>query len=145
MTRTILFLCLPGTLLAAGSDELDAIKKLPSHDKRQERALDLMEASFRHAQDALRENAAPEKIQALLNDTAEAAEYSLAALRETGKKPGKMTKQYKRGDLKTRELMRRFDSFINALPYDDRRAAENIKVRLQVVAEEYLIGVMSKN
>lgn len=145
MTRTAFLLCLFACASVFASDELDAVKKETSPDRRQRKALDLMDSSFRQAQDALRENSPPGKVQALLDQMADAAEYSLAALRETGKKPGKMTKQYKRGDLRTRELIRKLDSFINAMAYGDRPAAEKSKVRIQVVAEEYLIGAMSKN
>lgn len=146
MTRPALLLCLSLLpAIAPASDELDAIRKESSPERRQERALDLMDSSFKQAQEALRENSPPEKIRSLLTLMADAAEYSLTALRDTGKRPSKMTKQYKRGDLRTRELLRKLESFVNALSYDDRPPAEKTKLRIQVVAEEYLIGAMSKN
>ncbi|MCC7154526.1 MAG: hypothetical protein IT161_08120 [Bryobacterales bacterium] len=144
MTRAALLLSLFAFTSGFASDDLEAAKKETSPDRRQRRALDLMDASFHQAQDALRENSPPDKVQALLDQMADAAEYSLAALRETGQKPGKMTKQYKRGDLRTRELIRKLESFINAMAYGDRPAAVKTKVRIQVVAEEYLLGAMSR-
>lgn len=145
MIRNALLLCFCMTVATPAFDDLESIKKESSPDRQQQRALDLMESLFRQAQDELRDSSPPKKVQATLDQVADAAEFSLNALRESGKKASKMTKQYKRGDLRTRELIRKMESFIVAMQYDDRPAAEKTKVRLQVVAEEYLLGAMSKN
>lgn len=146
MIRTVVVLGFALALAPAlPADDLESIRKEPSAERRQERALDLMDASFKQAQEAFRQNATAERVQALLDQMAEAAEYSLAVLRETGKRSSKMTKQYKRGDLRTRDTLRKLESFVSAMSVDDRAPAEKSKIRLHVVAEEYLIGVMAKN
>jgi hypothetical protein len=131
----------------AGADagNLEHIRAEPSAEKRADQALDNMDSCFKQAQDLLHQGGDPAKIQAAIEEMTESAEVSLESLRATGKKPGKLTKQYKRGEVKTRELLRKLDSFIAALNFDDRPPVEKARGRIQVVQDEFLMGVMSKN
>jgi hypothetical protein len=132
-------------VLCLRGEDVSAIRKEPVPERRFERAILQMELSMKEAQDLFKQGAEPARLQAKIEEIGACGDLSLEALRDTGKKPGKLTKQYKRGEVKTRETLRKMESFVAALGFDERPPAEKIKIRLQVVQEEYLLGVMSKN
>lgn len=139
MRRTWL-LILGGLLFAAA--EIDEIRKEPDHVRRHERALAYAETSLQQAREHSASDVA--KVPEALSRMAEASELSLQALRDTGRRPGKLSRQYKRGEMKTRDFLRRLDALIAALNFEDREKAQSYRVRLNATHEEYLLGVMSK-
>jgi hypothetical protein len=133
-------------LLLAQADPagaLEQVKQEPDLVKRSERALALADSTCALARQIVKESGSRTELMAALNVTAEAAELSLKSLRDTGRKASKLSKQYKRGELRTREMGRQFGDIAAALNLDDRPEAEKLRDRVALVHEEYLLGVMS--
>lgn len=145
MTRAC-FLTLGGVVALAGlarGEDLDEIKKEADALRKYERAIGFAEASLQQARELSKAGESAKAPEAL-NRMAEASELSLQALRDTGRKPGKLTKQYKQGEIKTRDMLRKLESLIAALDFSDRAKAESAQMRLTATHEEYLLGIMSK-
>ncbi len=122
---------------------LAQVKQEPDLIKRSERALALADSTCVLARKIVKDSGSRTELIAALNVTAEAAELSLKSLRDTGKKASKLSRQYKRGELRTRDMMRQMGDIAAALNLDDRPEAEKLRDRVALVHEEYLLGVMS--
>ena len=123
--------------------DLDAIKQEPDLIKRYEKALELAMTESKTARKLIQEGGSRSELFVSLNTISEATELSLQSLRDTGKKPSKLTKQYKRGELNTRELIRELNDVVVALSMEDRPKAETARDRVTLTHEEYLLGVMT--
>lgn len=141
MTRTALCLALLAATAAAGA--LEQIRQEPLPERRAQRAIDNAPVALEEARAALRDGSLS-RTQAGIEETAASLELALRSLRDTGKKPSKLSKLYKRGELRAREAGRRLEDLIKALNYDDRPPAEEALRRLQAVHEEFLLAVMAK-
>jgi multidrug resistance efflux pump len=124
--------------------DLKEIQKEPSLERRFELALAQAETSLKEAK-ALLPGGEIKQLEEALDEAASAAELSLQALRETGKRPSKLSKQYKRGELKTRQYIRQLEDLEKALGLQERPLAAKAKDRVTITHEEYLLGVMSKD
>jgi hypothetical protein len=142
MTRVALCLTLFAATAAAGA--LERIRKEPQPERRAQLAIDNAPVALEEARAALRAGSLSQ-IQAGIEETVASLEVALRSLRDTGKKPSKLSRFYKRGELHAREAERRLEDLIKSLNYDDRPPAEKALLRLQAVHEEFLLGVMSKN
>jgi hypothetical protein len=121
---------------------LDDVSKEPSLERRSELALTFAERRMAEARTFSAAGDAA-KAFAALEDVAAASEYALRSLRETGKKASKLSRLFKKGELKTRDFLRKLESLIPALPFDDRPAGQKYKDRVQAVHEDFLLGIMS--
>jgi hypothetical protein len=121
---------------------LEDLSKEPSLERRSDLALGLAERRLAEARTFSTEGDAA-KTFAALEDVAAASEFSLKSLRDTGKKASKLSRFFKRGELKTRDFLRRLESLISALPFDDRPAGRKFHDRVQAVHEDFLHGIMS--
>ena len=130
-----------GSLVFAS--ELDEIRKEPDLLKRADRAIDYADAALKQARE-LTVKGESAQAPALIGEVAEACELSLQALRETGKRPGRLSKYYKKGEIRTRDYTRRLEALIQALNYEDRAKAGPFQTRLLAAHEEFLLGAMSK-
>lgn len=129
--------------LCVGAADLEAVKKEPDLEKRSDRALDLATEALKLARALPNEGGSIADLQKDMDTMVEAVELSLKSLRDTGKKPNKLTRFYKRGELKTRELQKQMENLIQALAFDNRPPAEKAQARLNVLHDEFLFGVMS--
>jgi hypothetical protein len=128
-------------LVAAPS--LDEIKKEPDLEKRCERALEAAESALKSSKALLAEGGSVDELQQRMEIVVGGVELSLQALHDTGKRPYKLERSYKRGELKTREMLKQLDSLVAAIAFDNRPPAEKARDRLLVLHEEYLLGAMS--
>jgi hypothetical protein len=119
------------------------IKKEPDLIKRFERSIELAEAEAKVANTLVKENGSRTELMRALTEIGAATKLALESLRETGKKPAKLTKQYKKGELKTQAVMRQLKDLVLALGFEDRPAAEKIRDEVTVTHEEFLLGVMT--
>jgi hypothetical protein len=121
---------------------LDEVRQQVPLERRSDLALDL---AFRRLADArtLTSGGESAKTFAALEEVAAATELALKSLRETGKRASKLARYFKRGELRTREFLRRLDGLIPALPFDDRAAGRKYRERVQAVHEDFLLGIMS--
>jgi hypothetical protein len=79
-----------------------------------------------------------------LGEVTQAMDISLSALRETGKTPRKLGKQYKKGELRSRAILRQLENLVINIGLENRPPAEAARDRISAIHEEYLLGVMSK-
>jgi len=69
----------------------------------------------------------------------EAAEKSLA---DTRKDARRSPKQFKFGEMRTREMLKRIDSLENDMDIDERAFVAEAKVKVQAIHDEWLLGIM---
>jgi hypothetical protein len=145
MKTLIALLGLSMVLSAAAFEPADlaAVKKEPDLQKRSEKALDAAMETLKSARALPAEGGSLADLQKHMDAVVEAVELSLQSLRDTGKKPNKLTRAYKRGELKTREIQKQIDILIQALAFDNRPPAEKAQARMNVLHEEFLFGIMS--
>jgi len=119
------------------------IRKEPDPLKRFELALALAETQTKAARQLVKDSGSRAELMKMLEESEAAAVLSLESLQATGKRPNKLTRQYKKGELKTMEILRILKDLVVALSIEDRPAAEKVRDRAEVTHEEYLLGAMS--
>lgn len=77
-------------------------------------------------------------VQEMLTDLVQAEK----ALTDTGKDARKRPKQFKYGEVKTREMLKRIDSLENEMDIDERELVAAAKVKVQEIHDEWLLGIM---
>ncbi|MBM3760649.1 MAG: hypothetical protein FJW36_10430 [Acidobacteria bacterium] len=107
----------------------DAVQNEPIAEKRYQLALD---------------TATKAAVDKNYNLAAEASEFALKSLEDMGKPPHKNGGNYKKAELRTREILRRVDALIKEAGIDERPTIEAAQSRINTVHEKLLEGVMSK-
>lgn len=125
------------------SIDLDAVKAEPILEKRAQRALDCAQERLTEARKHY-EAGADAAFAKALQQTAEAAEYSLTSLEEIGKHPSRNVRHYKPAEMRVRELLRRITTLRNDASIEQRPAVIECEKRLSAVHETLLDGVMSR-
>jgi hypothetical protein len=129
---------------APPADSLDAIRQDADPKHRFERALAFAEVQTSAARQLVKDSGVRAELQALLAGVTSGATLALESLRSTGLKPSKLGKQYKKGELKTREMERVLSDLALALSIEDRPMAEKARDQVAITHEEFLLGVMDK-
>lgn len=119
------------------------IRKESDLVKRFERAINLAELEAKSAQKLVKDNGSRTDLMRALSEIGAATKLALESLRETGKKPAKLSRQYKKGELKTQAIVRELKDLVLALGLEDRPAAEKIRDEVTLTHEEFLLGVMT--
>jgi exonuclease VII small subunit len=140
LIRLLLLFCIPATLLTA---DLETIRSEPKLEKRSELALEYGDKALDAARSAYK-NGDMAAMTTALKEVGQSVELALQSLKDTGKHPSKSTKHYKRGEIKTRQLRRRLESFEQEVDFDHRGVVNSVERRVQAVHEEFLDGVMSR-
>jgi len=130
------------TLCLAAVD-LEAVKKEPDLQKRSELALDVAAEALKHARALPTEGGSVADLQKDMDTMVQGVELSLQSLRDTGKRPNKLEKYYKKGELRTRDMLKQLENLVQAIAFDSRPPAEKARDRLVVLHDEFLYGVMS--
>ena len=71
----------------------------------------------------------------------ESVDLAAVSLEQSGKNP-RRSEWYKKAEISTRDLARRIHDFQDQMSYVDRPLLDKVKVRVQVVHEQLLLGVM---
>jgi len=129
--------------LCLGAVDLDAVRKEPDLQKRSELALDAAAAALKDARALPTEGGSVADLKKDMDTMVQAVELSLQSLRDTGKRPSKLGKYYKKGELRTRDMLRQLENLVQAIAFDSRPPAEKARDRLVVLHDEFLFGVMS--
>jgi hypothetical protein len=130
-------------VLAVLAQVPDAVRKEPAADKRVAAAYVFAGVSVDAARKAHGE-ADSEGTRKAVEDAAAAVEFALETLEGMGKPPYKNAGNYKKAELRTRELLRRLDTLVKDASVDDREILERAQARVTRVHEKLLEGVMSK-
>jgi hypothetical protein len=129
--------------LLAPPSGLDQVRAEPKLEKRAELAIEYAGTAVAKARKTVGESGSRTELDAALKDAVDACQLALDSLRETGKKPNKLSRQYKRAEMRTRQYVKDLTDAALALSLDDRPAAEAARDRVQLLHEEFLVGVMS--
>jgi hypothetical protein len=121
----------------------DGVKSEPNLEKRFLLAFDVAGRAIDDARKAYGEGDA-KAVRKAADDAAAAVEYALATLEGMGKPPYKNGGNYKKAELRSREILRRFDTLIKDAVLEDREALEKPQARVAAVHDKLLEGVMSK-
>ena len=147
--KLAIFLLLP--LAAMGdkpvgppADDLARVQSEPHPDKRAHLALDHADSVLKQARDAYDKGDNP-GMSALLDEVQRSVELAHSSLKETGKNQSRSPKHFKYAELKSRELLRKLDSFREAMSVADRPAVDRVIGTVQKIHDALLDGIMGKN
>lgn len=121
---------------------LDAVRAEPRLEKRSELAIEYAGAELARARKTVVESGSRPTLEGALKNVVEACQLALDSLRQTGKRPNKLSKQYKKGEIRTRAFVKELTDMALALSFDDRPLAEQARDKVQLLHEEFLLGVM---
>jgi hypothetical protein len=122
-------------------DGLKEVLAEPNLERRSKLALDNAEAAYQAARSAYDAGENGRATEAL-HEVQESVEVAYASLQGTGKDPRKSPKWFKKAEMETRDLLRRLDSFQQAMSFDDRASVDPVKAKVQQVHDELLMGLM---
>ncbi|MBI4889162.1 MAG: hypothetical protein HY821_00965 [Acidobacteria bacterium] len=134
-------------LAAAGAPAtpgLEEIRKEADGRKRFDLAIGLAENQALAARQLVRDSGSRTDLEKMLADVTGGCDLALESLRSLGVKPSKLGKQYKKGEVKSRDIERLLGDIALALSIDDRPLAEKARDQVAVIHEEFLLGVMDK-
>lgn len=132
------------SLVAHGfsSDTLDyVLQEEPNLEKRSQLALESAEAAFKNVRDAYR-TGAKEEMAVNLARIEESVNLAFTSLNLTGKNPRKYPKFFKQAEIATRNLSRRLEEFQREMTLEDQSRLDMVRVRVQQIHDELLIGLM---
>ncbi len=121
---------------------LPEVKSEPNLERRAKLALENADAALSAARAAYAKQETS-RTEASLKELEDSIDVAKGALEDTGKDPRRRPKAFKLGESHTRELIRRMESFENAMDIDDRKLLDSAKAKLNEVNEAWLLGIMN--
>ena len=121
---------------------LDAAKAEPNLEKRSSLALDNASRALKSAQDAYLAQNDMKLVAASLEEVSASVELAYDSLEQTHKVPNKSPKFFKKGEIETREMLRRLDDLREQMSVDDREPLDKARATVQKVHESLLEGIM---
>lgn len=112
--------------------------------RRFEKAIRLAETRLADAWKLVREQGPVGEFEGLVNEVVDASRLALESLESTGKRPSRLSRQYKRGELRTRALERGLKDLGMAVGFEQRAFVEKAREQLAEIHEKFLHGVMAK-
>jgi hypothetical protein len=122
---------------------LDAVRSEGDPLRRFERALQFADARLNTAWKLVREGGSRTELESAISDLVAASELSLESLRSTGRRPGKLSRQYKRGELRLRSFEKALKELSLAVGFDEREQIEQARQRVAEIHEKFLLAVMT--
>ena len=83
-----------------------------------------------------------ETVNTALQEVEDSVKLAYQSLKDTGRKPRKASKHYKRAEIGARKLLRRLDTFRNEMSYLDREKIEAVMKKVEEVQDNLLNDVM---
>lgn len=121
--------------------DLDRVMAEPNLEKRSRVAVDNANAALDRARDAYQQGE-NDAMKGALDEVAESVRLAYRSLQETGKKPRRNSRPYKRAEIGTRKLLRRLESFRDEMSYLDREAIEPVLKIVEEIQNSLLKDVM---
>lgn len=128
--------------LLAPPGSLQQVRAEPKLEKRAELAIEYAGVAMARARKIVVDSGSITELSASLQQIGESCQLAIDSLRQTGKRPNKLAKQYKRAELRTRSLVRELTDLVAVLPIDNREDAVRVLKHIQSLHEELLLGVM---
>jgi len=113
----------------------------PNLEKRSKLALENAAAVYKEMR-ATYDKGEAERIVALAKEVEESVELADASLKQTGKVARKSPKYFKSAEIATRDLVRKLESFQQAMSFDDRPLLDQVKKKVQQVHDGLLLALM---
>jgi hypothetical protein len=109
--------------------------------RRSKLAFDNAEAALQAARSAY-QGGDLEKTAAYVLEIRQSVELAYQSLNDTHKNPRKSPHWFKSGELATRDLLRRLETFDHDMGYDDRPMLKALRDKVQEVHDDLLLGLM---
>jgi hypothetical protein len=123
--------------------DLSAIRQEPNLEKRSQLAIDNALVAMYAARDASVANDFA-KMKESLEEVGLSAELCWQSLKDSGKNARKSPGNFKRAELKTRELMRRLDGLEQAVDSSERGEVTGVRERVSKVHDDLIQEIMRK-
>jgi hypothetical protein len=143
-TLILLPLIVAGTPEGTPADDLARVQAELHPDKRAHMALDNADDALKQARDTY-EKGDNEATAARVEEVERSVELAESSLKQTGKNPSRNPKHFKYAELKTRDLLRKLESFREGMSVADRPALDRVIGTVQKVHDALLDGIMGKN
>lgn len=132
-------------LLAAPPPPLtmEAVRGETDPLRRFDKALQFAGERLQQAWKLVRESGPRAELESAVEDALTASQLALDSLRSTGRRPGKLSRQYKRGELRTRALEKELKQLSLAVGFEERERIEQARRRLAEIHEQFLHAVMT--
>ncbi len=111
--------------------------------RRFDQAIRFAETRMKEAWKLVREQGPRSEFEAAIGDAIEGSQLALESLRATGRRPGKLTRQYKRGEIRTRTFEKELKELALAVGFDERERVESARRRIAEIHEQFLNAVMT--
>jgi len=122
--------------------DLAQVQAEPNLERRSHAALDLAEHSLKASRQAY--NAGDlEQATALLEELKQSVDLAEKSLKETHKDPIKSPKHFKYAEIKTADLLKRLEAYLQDTNIGDRAMVESAKEHVQDVHDRLLHGIMT--
>ncbi len=122
---------------------LDDVRREGDPLRRFDQSLRLAEARMKEAWKLVREEGGRQQFDAVIAEIVSCTELALDSLRATGRRPGKLTRQYKRGEIRTRTFEKELKELALAVGFGEREHVEAARGRIAEIHEQFLNAVMT--
>ena len=147
MKRVVLVL-FPLLALAAPAlppdDDLTRVEAEPHPDKRAHLALENADDALKQARESY-DKGESENVTTRLHEVEQSVELAETSLKQTGKNPSRAPKHFKYAELRTRDLLRKMESFRESMSVADRPVLDHAISVVQKIHDTLLDGIMGKN
>lgn len=123
--------------------ELPVILQEPNLERRSQLAIEYANTALDMARTAYLASEI-EKAQTALNEVGEAVDLAYDSLQKTGKEARRNPKFFKRTELATRQILRRMQSMVESMSFQDRALAEKVRDRVAAIHDDLLQAIMAK-
>jgi|GEM_PF-1052133 len=148
MKRGLLVLLLFLPLCAAAAPPppltMDEVRREGDPLRRFDKALRLAEARLADAWKLVRGEGPRTQFEAAIDEIVAAAQLALESLEATGRRPSKLARQYKRGEIRTRGFERGLREIGMAVSFDERANVEKARERMAGIHEKFLLGALAR-
>jgi hypothetical protein len=121
----------------------ESVQAEPNLERRSQKALDFAAQSLDKARKLAADGGSMAELEELLQAVTGGVELALNSLRETGKRPSRLSRQYKRCELKSREMIRQLENLALGLGFESRAPAEEARDTMKALHEKFLQAVMT--
>ena len=121
--------------------DLKHVMAEPNLEKRSQMALSNALAAYKTAREAY-EKGENDQVAAAITEIEESVDLAYTSLTRTGKDPRRSPKWFKKAEIDTRDLLKRLDAFDHEMSFSDRPMLEKVKLKVQQVHDDLLVGLM---
>ena len=122
--------------------DLAQVRAEPNLEKRSRAALELAERSLKASRQAYAAGDM-QQAEALLDEMDQCVDLAETSLKGTGKDPIKSPKHFKYAEIKTVDLLRKIEAYLQDMSVLDRPMVEKAKEKVQEVHDRLLHGIMT--